>query len=297
VVAAVLSDLHLGMRSGADLLRRADVRTQLLERIAEADEVVLLGDSVELRDGRLADSLAVALPFFEALGEAMAGRRVTIVPGNHDHRLVEEALDRPGPLGLEQRFEVNEGDVLGPVARALGDTPVELAYPGIWLRSDVYATHGHYLDCHSTARTFECRARAAVERVRRLPRDGYRTPRDYEAALVPIYRLVHWSIQRRGVRAAALGAKALVRRWERPHSDRRERAELAIPAMRQVVGNLGIGARHVVFGHMHVPGRWEGAGSPELVNAGSWVEAPGSVSPGTCVFVPDHGELRLEALI
>jgi len=297
VLAAVLSDLHLGMRSGADLLRRADVRARLFEGIADADELVLLGDSIELRDDRLAASFTVALPFFEALGEALGGRRVTIVPRNHDHRLVEEALRRTGALGLEQRFEVKQGDALEPLMRALGDTPVELAYPGVWLRPDTYATHGHYLDCHSAARTFECRARAVVERVRRLPPDGYRAPRDYEAALAPIYRLIHWSIQRGGVRAAALGAKALVRRWERPHSDRGARAELAIAAMREVVGNLGVDARHVVFGHMHVPGRWECPGSIELVNAGSWVEAPGSVSPGTCVLVPDEGPPRLEALI
>jgi metallophosphoesterase superfamily enzyme len=103
VLAAVLSDLHLGMRSGADLLRRAEVRARLFEGIADADELVLLGDSIELRDDRLAESLTVALPFFEALGEALGGRRVTIVPGNHDHRLVEEALRRTGALGLETR--------------------------------------------------------------------------------------------------------------------------------------------------------------------------------------------------
>ena len=32
---------------------------------------------------------------------------------------------------------------------------VRFAYPGLWLREDVYATHGHYLDCHLTVPTVE----------------------------------------------------------------------------------------------------------------------------------------------
>ena len=48
---------------------------------------MLLGDSIELRDGPLAEALEAAAPFFEDLGEALAGRRVTLVPGNHDYQL------------------------------------------------------------------------------------------------------------------------------------------------------------------------------------------------------------------
>ena len=297
MLAAVVSDLHLGINTGADLLRRREVQGRLFEAIAGADEVVLLGDSIELRDGSLADSLERALPFFEALGAALAGRRLTIVPGNHDHRLAEDALRRAGRLDIEQRFEVLPGDALAPVARILGGTPVELAYPGLWLRDDVYATHGHYLDCHSEARTFECRARAVVERVRGLDQGGYRAPGDYEAALVPVYRMIHWAVQPPGVRAAAHAARRLVRKWERPRAERGARARLGRPAMEQVVHNLGIHARHVLFGHLHAPGRWDTAGGAELVNTGSWVEDVTSVSPGTCVFVADEGPPRLESLL
>ncbi len=66
--AAVVSDLHLGTHSGADLLRRPEVRARLFDALSDADEVVLLGDTVELRDDSLADSIERALPFFEALG-------------------------------------------------------------------------------------------------------------------------------------------------------------------------------------------------------------------------------------
>lgn len=297
MLAAVISDLHLGIHTGADLLSRDDVRTKLFDGLAEADELVLLGDSVELRDGSLAESLSRALPFFEALGQALGRRRLTIVPGNHDHRFAEDVLGRTERLGLEQRFEVSTGDALAPVVRALGGTPVELAYPGVWLRDDVYATHGHYLDCHSDAPTFECRARALVERIRRLPRDGYRSPGDYEAALAPVYRLIHWSVQPHGVRTAAHGARRLVRRWERPRAERGARARLGRPAMEKVVTALQIDARHVLFGHLHSPGRWTTGAGAELLNTGSWVDDVTSVAPGTCAFVPDVGSPRLKSLL
>ena len=192
-------------------MRRPEIQARLFDALSDADEVVLLGDTVELRDASLAESLERALPFFEALGAALGSRRVTIVPGNHDHRFAEDALRRARHLGLENRFEVLRGDALEPVVRCMGGAPVVLAYPGVRVREDVYAIHGHYLDCHSDAPTFECRARAGVERIRRLDHDGYGSPTDYERALAPIYRLIHWSVQPAAVRAAAHAGRRLVR--------------------------------------------------------------------------------------
>ena len=34
----------------------------------------------------------------------------------------------------------------------------------------------------------------------------------------------------------------------------------------------------------------------ELVNTGCWVEDPVSISPGTCVLVPDDGPPRLQSV-
>jgi hypothetical protein len=297
VLAAVVSDLHLGTHSGADLLRRPEVQARLFDALSGADEVVLLGDTVELRDDSLADSLERALPFFEALGAALGSRRLTIVPGNHDHRFAEDALRRTRHLGLEHRFEVRPGDALEPVVRCMGGSPVALAYPGLWVRDDVYATHGHYLDCHSEAPTFECRARAAVERVCRIDHDGYDSPEDYERALAPIYRLIHWGVQPAVVRGAAHAGRRLVRRWERPRAEPGARIRFGVPAMEQVVHNLAVDARHILFGHLHGPGRWETGSGAELVNTGCWVEDPVSVSPGTCVFVPPEGPPRLQSVL
>jgi hypothetical protein len=48
-----------------------------------------------------------------------------------------------------------------------------VAYPGLWLRDDVYAIHGHYADLHTTVPTFERLAAGAMARwVVRLPEDG-----------------------------------------------------------------------------------------------------------------------------
>ena len=90
---AIVSDLHLGSAYGEDLLRDAAIRRVLIEEIASADRVVLLGDAIELRELPLPAALEAARPFFEDLGEAMAGREVLIVPGNHDHRLAEPLLE------------------------------------------------------------------------------------------------------------------------------------------------------------------------------------------------------------
>ena len=79
---AVISDLHLGLGSGADLLRRARFREPLLAALGQVDRLVLLGDVLELRDRPLGEVLEAAAPAVAALGDAMAGRELVIVPGN-----------------------------------------------------------------------------------------------------------------------------------------------------------------------------------------------------------------------
>ena len=69
---AVVSDLHLGALGGDDLARDPTTRERLLEAVAGCDRVVLLGDVLELRERRLAESLEIVRPFFEALGSALA---------------------------------------------------------------------------------------------------------------------------------------------------------------------------------------------------------------------------------
>jgi predicted phosphodiesterase len=308
VVTAVISDLHLGTRTETDLLRRPRLRETLIGALECVDHVVLLGDSIELRDGPPSRALEIATPFFEDLGEALAGRQVTVVAGNHDHQLASAWLERrrretPLPLGLEQFSVPPLGGLLARLARRMSDTEVVLAYPGLWLRPDVYATHGHYLDCHNRVATFECIARRATELVLREPRGGYRAPDDYEAVLTPLYRAIYRVAQSRRARPAARSGKALVRRWERIAGYRGPRRRPGLAAMVQVVETLRIEARHVIFGHLHRPGpleqpapAWTTAGGVRLVNTGAWVHEPGHL-PGTCVFLGSEGPPQIKHVL
>ena len=136
----------------------------------------------------------------------------------------------------------------------------------------MYATHGHYLDCHNDVRTFECLARALVERLTRAPRNGYSTPDDYEAVLAPVYKAIYRIAQSRAPtqrRGAWQGWCPLVGAAERLSGPR---ASSRVGAMAQVVDRLRIDADYVLFGHLHRPGSWPIEGGTTLLNTGSWVE-------------------------
>ena len=192
----VVSDLHLGKTEANDLLRREEVRRALLEALEGVDRFVILGDGLELREAPHRDAVAIAAPFFEDIGRA--GKEVIVLSGNHDHGLAAGWIDArlqsepAGFLGLEQRF-----DAVGPLASRLAElAPLRFAYPGIWLRDDVYAIHGHYADIHATVPTFERLAAGTMARfVAQLPSDGV-TPDDYEAVLSPLYAWLHALTQR-----------------------------------------------------------------------------------------------------
>jgi UDP-2,3-diacylglucosamine pyrophosphatase LpxH len=189
----VISDLHLGAHTGRDLLRRADPLAALVEAVRGHDRVVLLGDTIELRHGPARDALQAADPVLRALGEA--AREVVIVPGNHDHDLAAAWLAargteaQPPPLQLENA--VSHGVLIDKVSAALSPASVRVAYPGVWLRDDVYAMHGHYADRHTTVPMFERLGAGAMARIAHEPAGGPRSVDDYEAVLAPLYAWMH----------------------------------------------------------------------------------------------------------
>ena len=140
---ALISDLHLGAASRSDLLRRGPIQERLFEAIAGIDRIVLLGDVVELRDLPLGVSLAATRPFFQALGEAFAGREVVLVPGNHDHRLLgawlERSRDGERPAELDEHVD-DPHPAVHSLDGWLGEARSRSAIQG-WVREDVYATH------------------------------------------------------------------------------------------------------------------------------------------------------------
>lgn len=197
---AIISDLHLGLSNRGDVARDPGVRASLLEEIGDADRVVLLGDVVELREMPLGPALARARPFFEELGAALGEREVTIVPGNHDHRLAEPlldalSLDGAASLGLEHGADPSPG-ATATIDAWLGPARLRIAYPGVWLREDVYATHGHYMDPHLRIPRAECLALAVLARLSRpLPETA--TAADYERLVRPLYGFAYGVAQAR----------------------------------------------------------------------------------------------------
>ena len=323
----LVSDLHLGARSGADLVRRPEVAELLTSAVEGADQVVLLGDVLEMRDRPVAEVVEIAGPFFEALGEAVGDGRIVVVPGNHDHQLLAPWLERrrlrgAGPLELEQVAKANAG-TLGSLARRTGKSDVVLAYPGIWLRDDVYATHGHYLDAHLTVPTFERIGVGVVERMLGGAPEGDRTPDDYESVQAPLYSFLY-SLAQGGSRARRVaGSNASARVWEavhgrdgRPSLRGRIAGRLGVPgavgvanrlgigplrpdlsaaeigragvrAMAQVVRNLRIEAAHVIFGHTHRSGPHERPGLPPAEEpAWSPGGSPKLLNVGSWVYAP-----------
>jgi Calcineurin-like phosphoesterase len=318
---AIVSDLHLGSGFGEDLLRDAEIRRVLLGELARADRLVLLGDVLELRELPLAIALESARSFFEEIGEAMAGRPVVLVPGNHDHRLAEPLLEQQAlagaPLGLEQRTEPS-GQTATRIAAWLGRAELQLAYPGVWLRDDVYATHGHYMDCHMTLPRLECIAAAATMRALR-PLPERPEPADYERVLQPVYGLTYGLAQGGVARRAARPSERVYRTIASGNgTTRMRRAALravvpagiwginrllradfdasldggsisrnCIAAATELAERLRLEAVHTLTGHTHRGGPHEGdgewtlAGGGRLHNTGSWVFATAFHHPGT----------------
>lgn len=307
---AVLSDLHLGAATKRSNAVRPASLAAVAERLAGVDHVVLLGDAVELREAPVAAVVAAAEPFFRTLGDALpAGARVTLVPGNHDHQLagplVEERRLAGQALAPDSEMAAPDHGIWARIAGWVSPAELRIAYPGLWLRPDVYATHGHYLDLHNTVPTIECVSVSAIERALGGPPAGGRSPADYEAALAPLYGLLYDLAQTGRFSRRMGGASAAI--WRRaggsggrPSLSGRLLAGAAIPAgvavvnraglgpfrpdltgaalrraglaaMAAVAERLGVDGAHVVFGHTHRSGPWpaDDAGEWALAGGGS----------------------------
>lgn len=217
----IISDLHLGSISSSDLLRRPTVRESLMAALDGVDRVVLLGDVLELRHGPMREAMAAARPFFEDLGRALGGEgEVVLTMGNHDHALIEPWLAArgadadPGPLEAEQLLEPAEvSPALMRIAEWCSPARLRVAYPGIWVREDVYAMHGHYLDCHLTVPTLERLSVGAMSRLLRRPAAGFEGADDYEAMGAPVFA---WrdAVARDAHTGATLNGMATVTAWQ-----------------------------------------------------------------------------------
>jgi hypothetical protein len=322
----VISDLHLGAASRGDLLRRPELREPLVEAARDVDRVVILGDGLELRDGPQRSAPELAGELFAELARAL-GRdgELLVLAGNHDHGLVSGWIDGrlltepSGFLGLEQLIEPPDAGLLAAaLAERAAPARVRFAYPGVWLREDVFAIHGHYSDVHATVPTFERLAAGAMARwAVSLPQDGA-TADDYEAVLAPLYAWMHALTQRSDHAVVSAGAAASSRAWVALGGRGRRRrpvrtallgagfaaAVAAINALgigpverdltgpglrrgylhgiREVLDRLGVRAPHVIWGHSHRSGPWPGDDLAE------WTTRAGGriVNTGSWVYQP-----------
>ena len=242
------------------------------------------------------DALASARESLSAIGAALGpGREVVIVPGNHDHQLAAPWFERrardgaPVALGLENAVDWRDAEPLAEIVDWLSPADVRVAYPGVWLRDDVYATHGHYCDRHTTVPMFERLGAGAMARIMRESSGGPQRAEDYEATLTPIYAWLHAIAQNRGPALASSSHGASARAWQAlagrgvRRSIRRRamiaafpllvtalnRARLgplqtdlsgselrraALRAFGEVLVRLRVDAAHVIFGHTHRAG-------------------------------------------
>ena len=320
----VVSDLHLGANSRADLMRRPELRAPFIATLREREiqRLVVLGDGLELREVPVRIGTRHARDVFAEVGQALGEHgEVVVLAGNHDHAMLSRwhdarrLQDPPRAMEVEHRFAARMGGALATqLAEAAAPAKLSLAYPGVWLRDDVYATHGHYLDLHTTVPTIERLAAGAMERfVARIPEQA--GPDDYEATLAPLYAWAFVISQRatdqvsgagrRGsqsayraltdggapVRRAAMRAgffaavQAINAAGIGPVAPKLSPVSLrrgSLEGMGEVVRRLGIDAAHVVFGHSHRPGplpaddlaEWRTPTGARLHNTGSWCYQP-----------------------
>jgi UDP-2,3-diacylglucosamine pyrophosphatase LpxH len=293
----LVSDFHIGARLGNDVLRRSEPLSRLLAAAGDADRLVLLGDIVELMEGRPQHAMAVAEPILRALGRAVgANGEIVVVPGNHDRPLVRAwARRQADALRPDSAVPPTVTPALARLTSWLAPARVRVHYPGVRLGEGIWATHGHYLDWHLMPVSAYGIVRGALHHA---PGDEV-PPIAYETARRPsMTRATRW--MPRPLAILVNDFAELVRASTMPREDNRRRLvprisrltstllglqmrRASIPALAHVVQRLAIDADCVIFGHVHRLGpiagdafqQWRGpGGGPRVLNTGCWLYEP-----------------------
>ncbi len=325
----IVSDLHLGTRLEYDVLRRPEPLAALLAALESVDRLVLLGDIVELMEGRPQQAMAIAEPVLRAAARVIgASGEIVVVPGNHDRPLVRTWARRTGEaLQPANAVPLDASPALARLISWLAPASVRVSYPGVWLDERTWVTHGHYLDQHLWPVSSFGLARGSL---RRPPRDEV-LPIAYDTATRPsMTRATRWLP--RPFLTLADDLAMLVRASTMPRDQRRRRfgtrlspltshvlgvqmRRASIPALARVVHRLGVDAERVVFGHVHRLGPlaadnaagWRGPGGrPRMANTGAWLYEPLLVHhaqpphpywPGGAIVIDDGAEPRAVGLL
>lgn len=264
MTTAIISDLHLGAWQLNDLLRYPLFIKRLTRALVDVDQVVLLGDILELRFQQLDEALRTAQPFFAALGETLRSQRprasrpprVIYVAGNHDHHFALQLMERQQERAIERgegryRFP---GQLQGPrdmfllreMRRMLGPgVEVEFAYAYLRMETPagiMLATHGHYLDLHLASPAE--RLLALVEQA--LTAYGLQPHSPsfdlYEAVLRPQNELLYWIGQ------SPAGAQVQSELWRRLRGDNRHVPHGLLGRLRRMAARRAIRAAEALAG-------------------------------------------------
>ncbi|MGB3861306.1 MAG: metallophosphoesterase [Candidatus Aminicenantaceae bacterium] len=182
--AIVLSDLHLGWETSylyskdERFKRNSQALETLLLELGSQDEVILLGDFLELAIGSLDEVYQDARKFFSILSETGPYERIVFIPGNHDHHFwrelaeeifINESLRRgsqpPGHHNyprcfVDKRFSVSGSNPTSPIVlsevwphhKPMPEIVVKYPHHLVRISSDdekdksYLLTHGHFLE-------------------------------------------------------------------------------------------------------------------------------------------------------
>ncbi len=304
----VISDIHLGQGGGISVLTRPRPLAALLDALDRHDRLVLLGDTIELQESHAAQSFPVAEPLLRRIAERLGpDKHVLLVPGNHDHALVRDWARAAGPeLARENVVPVDSSGLLEQVLSWFEPTRIEVHYPGVWLGSGIWATHGHYLN-HYLRPVSSYGLHRPTGVAPATPAESEYVAQDpaSEPHLRDGMLPERWLDRHLPARLAPFSSSLLDRQMQRH----------ALPAMLAVVQALDVDAEWVVFGHVHRrgprgrddPARWSGErGRPRLVNTGSWryepvvvrrLDGTASYWPGGAVSIGEDGIPRSVGLL
>jgi UDP-2,3-diacylglucosamine pyrophosphatase LpxH len=264
MTTACISDLHLGSWQLNDLLRYPFFINRLTNALEGVDEVVLLGDILELRFQRMDEALRVARPFFSALGETLRRRshfrrpaRVVYVAGNHDHHFALQLIEREQEATIERgngRVYRFSGQVGVPpdmfLLRALREMlgphiTVEFAYSYARLETQTgpaLALHGHYLDLH-LASPGERLLALLQQAVTAYQLDALPPGFDlYESVLRPQFELLYWIGQ------SPAGAQVQSDLWRRLRGDTRQIPRNVVGRVKRIAARRALRAAEALAG-------------------------------------------------
>ena len=191
-----ISDMHFGDETQLlDNAQLADRFTEVLSGRGPIEELVLLGDLLDLWVKTLVPAMREGRRFIEGISGLDNVKKIVYVPGNHDHQVFMDAFreevearikrgDLTTPKFMPARSY--EGAVISGLAPPGRDASFSLVYPFITRvvgGREVVFTHGHHLDFYDPsfgwARTFWLSRRIIKKRRKRA------TLHDIEMANIP----------------------------------------------------------------------------------------------------------------